>query len=79
MEHNQIHVRAEFTIEEGKIEEYKELVQKMSRVGEDSEPGTINYQFYLNRSETNCIVHETYANSEAALLTLAGLHRKQYS
>lgn len=51
MEHNQIHVRAEFTIEEGKIEEYKELVQKMSRVVEDSEPGTINYQFYLDRSD----------------------------
>ena len=45
------HVRAEFTIEEGKIEEYKELAQKMSRVVEDSEPGTINYQFYLDRSD----------------------------
>jgi len=28
MEHNQIHVMAEFTLEEGKIEEYKNLVQK---------------------------------------------------
>ena len=73
MEHNQIHVRAEFTIEEGKIEEYKELVQKMSRVVEDSEPGTINYQFYLNRSETKCIAHETYANSEAALAHISGV------
>ena len=73
MEHNQIHVRAEFTIEEGKIEEYKKMVQKMSRVVEDSEPDTINYQFYLNRSETKCIVHETYANSEAALAHISGV------
>ena len=67
MEHNQIHFRAEFTIEEGKIEEYKKLVQDMSRVVEANEPDTINYEFYINRAETKCMVHETYANSEAVL------------
>jgi quinol monooxygenase YgiN len=71
--HNQIHFRAEFTIEEGKIEEYKKLVQEMSRVVEANEPDTINYQFYLNRAETKCIVHETYANSEAVLAHNAGV------
>ena len=39
----------------------------MSRVVEANEPDTVNYQFYLNRAETKCIVHETYANSEAVL------------
>jgi len=74
LEHNQIHFRAEFTIEEGKIEEYKKLVQEMSRVVEANEPDTINYQFYLNRDdETKCIVHETYANSEAVLAHNAGV------
>ena len=67
MEHNQIHFRAEFTIEEGKIEEFKKLVQDMSRVVEANEPDTVNYQFYLNRAETKCIVNETYANSDAVL------------
>jgi len=68
MEHNQIiHFRAEFTIEQGKIEEYKKQIQEMSRMVEANEPDTINYQFYLNKDETKCIVHETYANSEAAL------------
>ena len=74
MEHNQIHFRAEFTIEEGKIEEYKKLVQEMSRVVEANEPDTINYQFYLNRDdETKCIVHETYANSEAVFAHIDGV------
>jgi quinol monooxygenase YgiN len=67
MKHNQIHFRAEFTIEEGKIEEFKKMVQDMSRVVEANEPDTINYQFYLNRAETKCVVNETYANSEAVL------------
>jgi quinol monooxygenase YgiN len=73
LENNQIHFRAEFTIAEGRIEEYKRLVLKMSKVVEANEPYTINYQFYLNRAETKCIVHETYANSEAVLAHNAGI------
>jgi quinol monooxygenase YgiN len=66
MKHSQIQFRAEFTIQEGKIEEFKKLVQEISRVVEANEPDTIGYQFYLNREdETKCIVYETYANSEA--------------
>ncbi len=65
MNHSQILFRAEFTIQEGKVEEYKKLVREMSRLGEANEPDTIRYQFYLNSSETKCVVYETYANSEA--------------
>jgi quinol monooxygenase YgiN len=67
MEHNQIHFKVEFIINEGKKEEYKKLIQEMSNMVETSEPDTINYEFYLSKDETRCIVHETYANSEAAL------------
>ena len=68
MEHDLIRFRAEFTIEVGKIEEYKRLVREMSRAVEASEPDTISYLFYLDRDETKCIVEETYANSEAAFV-----------
>jgi hypothetical protein len=40
---------------------------------EANEPDTINYQFYLNRDGTECIVNETYANSEAALAHNTGV------
>jgi quinol monooxygenase YgiN len=73
LERNQIHFRAEFTIEEGKIEEYKKLVREMSKAVEANEPDTIDYEFYLNRAETKCIVHETYTNSEAVLAHNVGL------
>ena len=73
MEYNQLHFRAEFTIEEGKIEEFKKLVQDMSRVVEANEPDTIDYQFFLNRAETKCIVWETYTSSEAVFAHNAGV------
>ena len=77
MKNNQIiHVRAEFTIEKGKIEEFKKRIQDMSRMVEYNEPDTINYQFYLNKSDTKCMVHETYTNSESALAHITGVASK---
>jgi quinol monooxygenase YgiN len=73
MKHDQIEFRAEFTIQEGKIEEYKKLVQGMSTVVEANEPDTIGYQFYLNSAETKCIVSETYTNSEAVFAHMNGI------
>jgi quinol monooxygenase YgiN len=67
MDLNQIHFRVEFIIDEGKIEGYKKLILEMSRIVEENEPSATNYEFYLSKDETKCIVHETYANSEAAL------------
>jgi quinol monooxygenase YgiN len=67
MDNNQIHFRAELTIKEGKTEEFKKLIQDLSKVVEANELDTIEYQFYVNGSETKCIVHETYRNSEAAI------------
>jgi quinol monooxygenase YgiN len=68
-----IHFRALVTIGKGKSEEYKKLVQDMSRAVETNEPGTLHYQFYLNRDETKCIVNEIYANSEATLAHINGV------
>ena len=68
---NEIRYRVEFIIEGSKIEEYKKLVQDIVKQVEANEPDTINYEFYLNKAETSCVVNETYANSEAALA-----HRK---
>jgi quinol monooxygenase YgiN len=73
-EAHQIFFRAEFIIEQGKIEEYKKLIQDMSRVVEANEPETIGYRFYLDsHDETKCIVYETYSNSEAVFAHMNGI------
>ena len=70
MTRGQIDIRAEFAIQEGKADEFMKLAQDMSRAVEAGEPDTIGYQFYLDGAR--CIVHETYASSEAALAHHAG-------
>ena len=73
MAQNEIRFRVEFTIEGSKIAEYKKLVQDMAKVVEANEPDTINYEFYLNKSETSCVVNEAYKNSVAALAHAKGI------
>jgi quinol monooxygenase YgiN len=72
-DNSSIHFRALVTIVKGKREEYKKLVREMSRTVEANEPGTLHYQFYLNRDETKCIVNEIYADSEATLAHINGV------
>ena len=73
---HQIHIRAEFTIEKEKIEEFKKLVDEMGKTVENSEPNTIDYLFYLNRTETKCTIHETHTNSQSALTNVTGVASK---
>ena len=68
MYNNQIHFRAEIAIKEGKIQDFKKLIQDMSKAVESNEQDTIEYQFYIDESGTKCIAHETYRNSEAAIV-----------
>jgi quinol monooxygenase YgiN len=72
MDQNQVLFRVEFTIEEGKREDFKKLIQEMARAVQETEPDTITYQFYLNKDNTKCVVHETYANSDAAFTHMNG-------
>jgi quinol monooxygenase YgiN len=62
-----IHIRAEFIIENDNVEQYKKLIREMSEVVETNEPDTLEYQFYLNGDGTKCMVHETYVDSKAVL------------
>ena len=48
----------------------------MSRKVKNNEPDTIAYQFYLNRTETKCMVHETYTNSDSTLTHINAIASK---
>ena len=78
MNNDQIHVRAEFTIEKGKIEEFKKLIQDMSRMVENSEPDTINISFISIDLKQSVWSMKHTQIQRVYLLTLLALHRKQY-
>lgn len=73
MTQGQIEWIVEFTIEDGKLEEFKKLVPELVNLVQNNEPGAIRYQWYLgDKDKTKCIVSELYKDSDAALAHLNG-------
>ena len=58
---------ARFTINEGKLDEFKELVNQAIEVVRENDTGTLAYNFYINEERMECVAVETYENSEAVL------------
>lgn len=54
-----IHIRAQFTIEKVNVEQYKKLIEEMSKMVQTNEPSTLVYEAYFNEDGTKCMVHET--------------------
>ena len=61
---------AEFTIADGKAGEFKSKAQGYIDAVEANEPGTLGYQWYVDAAGTRCLLHETFASSEALIAHL---------
>ena len=68
-----IHTSLYVTIKEGKIEEFKRLVEDLGKAVENNEPGAKRYQFYLNEDERHCVLNESYLNLQAIIFHLEGV------
>ena len=78
MKNNRIHIRAEFIVKEGKIDEFKKLIQDMSRMVEVNEPDTIDYEFILIVMGRRVLYMKLTQIQRLHSLTQVTLHRKQY-
>ncbi len=54
-------------IHPGKLKEFKSLAAECMRVAREKDSGTLQYDFYFNADETECIVYERYRDSAALL------------
>ena len=61
----QIQVRATFKIHDGKLNEFKALASEAIAAVKANEPGNLQYDWYFNEQNTECVVHEKYADSSA--------------
>ena len=61
----------EFTIQDGKLEEFKEKAKGYAKAVEDGEPGTLGYQWWLKEDGKHCLLQETF-DSDESLLTHLG-------
>ena len=63
----------EFTINDGKVEEFKSQAAGFVAGVQADEPGTLGYQWYLAADGSRCLLQETFASSEALLTHLGNV------
>jgi quinol monooxygenase YgiN len=64
---------ARFKFHEGKREEYMRLSARAAEIVRAKEPGTLQYDLYLNHDQSECMIVERYRDSEAAMAHAANL------
>ena len=58
---------ARFRFHPGRVDEYKRLCAQTMDIVRAKEPGTLEYSIYLNEDESEAVVIERFASSEALL------------
>jgi len=64
---------ARFRFLEGKRDEYLRLTEQADALVAANEPGTLQYDLFLNDDQTECMIVERYRDSEAAMEHAANL------
>ena len=65
-----IQLTARAAIHEGKLEEFKLLAAQCMRTVREQDSGTLQYDWFLNKAQTECVVRETYRDSGRSWSTL---------
>jgi quinol monooxygenase YgiN len=64
---------ARFRFNEGKREEFERLSAQAMEIVKNKEPGTLQYDIFMNDDRSECVVIERYRDSEAAMEHVANL------
>jgi quinol monooxygenase YgiN len=70
---NTIELTARAVIHQGKLEEFKRLAAECLKMVRENESGTLQYAWFFNEAETECVVLESYKDSQAVLEHIANL------
>jgi len=70
---SKLQANALFKIHPGKQNEFKELSVKCITVVKEKDKDTLQYDWYFNADHTECVVKETYTDSNAVFAHMANL------
>ena len=62
-----IHVTARLKIHDGQLEAFKALAEQALHVVREKDTGTHRYDWFFNADQSECVVLEHYADSQAIL------------
>lgn len=63
----ELYLIARFSIQQGKLDAFRELARLCMESTREKDSGTLQYEWYFNGDETECVVLERYRDSSAIL------------
>ena len=63
----------ELSIKEGKLDDFKTVVNTMIEMTDVNEPNTLVYEYYINEDCTECHLLETFKDSDAFMVHLGNV------
>lgn len=70
---NNIQVTARFQIHKGKLDEFKRVADQCISVTKENDPNTLQYDWFFNPDQTECVVREKYTDSSSVFAHLQNL------
>jgi len=70
---SQLQVTARLSINDGKLAEFKGVAARCMESVRTKDTGTLQYDWFLNSDGTECVVRETYRDSEAVFEHMGNL------
>jgi len=70
---SQLQVTARLAIHDGKIDQFKEVAAECMQIVRSKDSGTVQYDWFFNADQTECVVREAYRDSAAVLEHVANL------
>ena len=70
---NELQVTARMTIAPDQLDEFKAIAATCMKVAREMDSGTLQYDWFLNADQSECVVRERYRDSAAALEHVASL------
>lgn len=68
-----IQVTARLKIHSGKEDEFKRIAAECIGAVKENETGALQYDWFFNPGQTECVVRENYADSDAAMAHLGNV------
>jgi quinol monooxygenase YgiN len=70
---DKLQIAARFQVHDGQLAEFKQVAAACLSVVKTKEPDFLQYEWFFNPAQTECVVRETYPDSNALLAHLGNL------
>lgn len=70
---NNLQITARYQIHSGKLAEFKKIAEECHSIVKVKDKDTLQYDWYFDESQTECVLRETYPDSDALLAHLGNI------